>query len=95
MSTVTENFLSVETEEAEEVEADVPALRHVVTPPANLHIFKPHMSSQDIVDIARVRKLEVQALCGHRFVPERNVENLATCDECLRIVGELLTIAGR
>ena len=95
MSTVTENFLSVETEEAEEVEADLPALRHIINPPANLHIFKPYMSSQDIVDIARLRKLEVQALCGRRFIPERNVENLATCDECLRIVGEILSSSGK
>ena len=96
MSTITEETTTVvETVVVEEPQAETPKMRHVITPPANLHIFKPHMSSQDIVDIARVRKLEVQALCGHRFIPERNVENLTTCDECLRIVGELLSIAGR
>lgn len=64
--------------------------RHIVNPPNNLHIWKPGMAAQDIVDIARVRGIEVVALCGKTWVPNNNVAGRGTCDDCLRIAGEIL-----
>lgn len=92
MSTVTEETTTVvETVVVEEPEAEAPKMRHIINPPANLHIFRSWMSSQDIVDIARVRELEVVALCGYRWVPRHNPANLPTCDDCVRIAGEILS----
>ena len=87
MSTITEETTTV----VEEPRAETPKMRHIINPPANLHIFRPWMSAQDIVDIARVRGLEVVALCGHRWVPRHNPTNLPTCDDCVRIAGEILS----
>ena len=95
MSTITEETTTVvETVVVEEPQVETPKMRHIIIPPANLHIFLPWMRSQDIVDIARVRGLEVVALCGHRWVPRHNPANLPTCDDCVRIAGEILS-AGR
>ena len=91
MSTITEETTTVvETVIVEEPQAETPKMRHII-PPANLHIFRPWMSTQDIVDIARVRGLEVVALCGYRWVPRSNPENMPTCDDCVRIAGEILS----
>ena len=92
MSTITEETTTVvETVVVEESQAETPKMRHIINPPANLHIFRPWMSAQDIVDIARVRGIEVVALCGHRWVPRHNPTNLPTCDDCVRIAGEILS----
>ena len=88
MSTITEETTTVvETVVVEEPQAETPKMRHIIYPPANLHIFRYWMSAQDIVDIARVRGLEVVALCGYRWVPRHNPANMTTCDECVRIAG--------
>lgn len=66
-------------------------LRHIVNPPSNLHIWNPGMTAQDVVDIARVRGIEIVALCGAKFVPTKNPEDVdETCNTCLDIAGIML-----
>lgn len=58
---------------------------HIINPPGNLHIWTPGMTSQDVVSIARLRGIEVVALCGYRFVPKRDPEKYDSCQECMDI----------
>jgi hypothetical protein len=89
--TVTEQTTieAIEVDPQEEIARE--NLRHIVNPPGNLHIWKPGMEAQDIVDIARVKGIEVRALCGAEFVPTRNPEDVKqTCNACLDIAGEIM-----
>jgi hypothetical protein len=63
---------------------------HVVNPPLNTHIWKPGITSQDMVDLARTYGIELVALCGHRFVPKHNPDKLDACETCMKIAGELM-----
>ena len=66
-------------------------LRHIINPTANLHIWREGMTAQDIVDIARVRGLVVRALCGAKFIPTKNPDEVdGTCNACLDIAGIML-----
>lgn len=67
---------------------------HIINPPANTHIWKPGMNSQDIVDIARATGQTVTALCGKTWVPSRNPEQHPACDTCIEIAGELMRSNG-
>lgn len=76
-------------------ETDDPNIRvHIVNPPNNLHIWRPGMSSQDIVDLARFKGIEVFALCGYRFVPKHNPDKPDACETCMRIAGDIMRGAG-
>lgn len=67
---------------------------HVVigqaSPPINTHIWKPGMSGQDIVDIARAMIIEVTALCGYTWVPKHNPEKFDACETCIRMAGQMM-----
>lgn len=90
--THTETDTFQETTVAQQEELAKEDLRHIINPPNNLHIWKIGMSAQEIVDIARVRRLEIKALCGVWFVPKKNPEDVKkTCDICLEIAGLLIT----
>jgi DUF3039 family protein len=65
---------------------------HIVNPPMNLHIWKPGMEGQDIVDLARLTGEEITALCGFKFVPKRNPDKYKACDPCLKIAGHILSM---
>ena len=41
--------------------------------------------ARDIVFEARIFGIELTALCGHKFVPERNPENHPVCPKCKEI----------
>jgi hypothetical protein len=87
---ITESTTSEDLVVEEEPEKEV--LRHIVNPPNNLHIWSPGISAQDIVDIARVRGIEIVALCGAVFVPTRNPEDVKeTCNSCLDIASEIMS----
>lgn len=75
----------------EEPKDDDPDRRtHIVNPPMNLHIWKPGMRAQDIVDTARLLGEVVQALCGYVFVPKHNPEKFDACEACLQVAGALM-----
>lgn len=63
---------------------------HIINPPANVHIWKPGMSSQDVVDTARMLQMELVALCGYKWVPKYNPDKFPVCEKCLKIAGSLL-----
>lgn len=63
---------------------------HIINPPSNLHIWKPGMSTQDVVDIARFYDLEVIALCGYTWIPKHNPEKYDVCEPCFKIAGDLM-----
>lgn len=64
---------------------------HIVNPPANLHIWQPGMSSQDIVNIARLLTKRVTALCGHTWVPAHNPDKFDICERCMQIAHDLIS----
>lgn len=66
------------------------AKAHIVNPPSNTHIWRPGMTAQDIVDIARVRQIEITALCGYRWIPQQAPDDLDACDTCFEIAGILM-----
>ena len=67
---------------------------HIVNPPANTHIWRPGMTSQDIVDIARVTQQNVKTLCGKVFTPKQDPERFEACEECMRIAGDIMREMG-
>lgn len=67
---------------------------HIINPPSNLHIWKPGMEAQDIVDIARASNQEVVALCGFRFIPKHNPEKFDACSTCIDIAGGIMREEG-
>ena len=67
---------------------------HIINPPNNTHIWRPGMSSQDVVDVARFRGLTVTALCGKTWVPKRNPEKHPACDTCMDVATMLMQGAG-
>lgn len=69
-----------------------PSLRHIVNPPSNLHIWRLGMTAQDIVDVARVNGVEITALCGAKFIPTKNPEDVdKTCDTCMDIASIMMS----
>lgn len=72
-------------------ETDDPSVRaHIVNPPKNIHIWQPGMTSQEMVDVARMTGQFLVALCGYRWVPKHNPEKFDACDICLSIAGEMM-----
>lgn len=63
---------------------------HIINPSMNLHIWQPGMSSQDIVNIARLRGVFVNALCGYRFIPRHDPDKHAACDPCLKAASDMI-----
>ena len=51
------------------------------------HIVKPteDRSGPDLVMEARVFGMEVEALCGHRWVPQRDPKQYPVCQACKEI----------
>lgn len=60
-----------------DINPDDPVKAHIVSCPDD----KP--SSEAWITEARVLGLEVEAICGHRWIPERNPERHPICDACL------------
>ena len=75
----------------DETPADANHTAHIVNPPMNLHIWRPGMEGQDIVDLARLTGTEIMALCGFKFVPKRNPDKFDACDVCMKIAGHILS----
>lgn len=67
---------------------------HIINPPKNTHIWRPGMTSQDVVDIARATGQEVITLCGYRCIPRHDPEKFDVCTTCLSIAGDLMRGAG-
>lgn len=67
---------------------------HIVNPDGNPHIYRPGMSAQDIVDVARAGGLEVTTLCGFKFVPLMNPERFDACGICMDIAGQIMREVG-
>lgn len=67
---------------------------HIVNPPANTHIWREGMTTQDVVDIARATGQHVVTLCGYKFVPKRNPEAYDMCQNCFEIAQRLMAEAG-
>lgn len=53
---------------------------HIVYVPEHLNL-----SPQALVLAARVEGFEVEALCGHRWIPRRDPQQLPVCGRCLEI----------
>lgn len=62
-----------------------PVLDRTTGPGVMSHIIAPHdetKTAQAVVTEARIYGLEVEALCGHRWVPERDPRNYPICQAC-------------
>lgn len=57
-------------------------LSHIVPP-------EPPLSARAVVIRARIYGLEVRALCGHTWVPERDPEKYPLCQKCQEIHNEI------
>jgi len=68
---------------------------HIVNPVMNDHLWKHfEMTSQEIVDLARMTNRHVITLCGHRFYPKGNPEKYDICKRCMEIAAELMRANG-
>ena len=65
-------------------------LTHVINPTKNLHIWRPGLTSKEIVVLARVAGIELMALCGYKWVPTRNPEHYPACSECMEIAAAMI-----
>ncbi len=64
---------------------------HIINPPSNVHIWRPGMSAQDVVDIARANGWPVKALCGKVWVPKHNPDKYPACPTCMDIAHKLIS----
>lgn len=98
MPTVTEQLEDLKVEHGlrpyEDDDATEQTRTHIVNPPLNTHIWKPGMSSQMMVDLARKEQLPLQMLCGLILTPKRNPDKYPACEECMRIAGEIMRADG-
>jgi hypothetical protein len=85
----------------DQTQDEVKHYAHIVSPPENPEIFallirrgNSDPSAQDIVDVARINRLEVKALCGYVWIPERNPENYDACPICIDVAGMHMRNAG-
>lgn len=76
-------------------ETDDPETKaHIINPPANVHIWKEGMTAQDVVNAARALQIEIQALCGHVFIPKHNPDKFDVCEPCVEIAGDIMRELG-
>lgn len=80
------------TEEISEDEKDVKT--HIINPPQNTHIWRPGMTSVEVVSFAKERGLPIQTLCGEIFIPKRDTNKYPACTVCVDIAGELMRSMG-
>lgn len=66
---------------------------HIIRAMDNLHISRVY-GSNDMVDVARMMGLELIALCGHRWIPSKNPNELPVCVPCMKKAHELLSEGG-
>ena len=88
------------TETAEDIELDLAPyedtddgqdhLSHLINSQKNAHIWQPGMSSQDIIEIARMTGTFVETLCGYRLVPRRNPKLYPVCQTCVDIATNMV-----
>ena len=57
---------------------------HFISPVGNTHIWKDGMETRDVVLIAIVQHVELQAICGYKWVPTMFATKHDTCEEFLR-----------
>jgi len=69
-------------------------MTHVINQRDNIHIWQPGMSSQDIVDTARMTGQWIFALCGYKFIPERDPQKYPACQACFDIAGQIMNEDG-
>lgn len=69
-------------------------MTHLINPVDNLHIWQPGMTAKDIVFIARTTGQWVFALCGFKFVPERDPQKYPACQACFDIAGQIMSEDG-
>lgn len=67
---------------------------HIINPPMNNHIWRFGMTARDVVDIARIRGVELVALCGFKFVPKHDPENYDACKPCMDAAGIIMKEMG-
>ena len=71
-----------------DLEAIVGAIEDDLDPEHLAHIvWTPKgVSAQAVVDAARAQRTPVTALCGHRWVPERDPDRHPVCKACLAVL---------
>lgn len=95
VDTIEEVDISIEEIVAPEKGGYDPNVRvHIVNPPKNVHIWKPGMCAQDVVDIARATEQKVTALCGYTWVPRHKTDKYDVCEPCLLEAHKLLNTWG-
>lgn len=78
-----------------EDDGDKDRLTHIINPAMNGHIQNGiWMEAKDIVSLARLGRLEIVALCGHRFIPNHNPEKYDACSACMDIAGIIMSEDG-
>jgi len=93
--------LGIDTRYHEDTTDGIKHYTHIVSPPENKEIFaymvahgNPDPSAQDIVDIARVMGWRVTALCGYKWIPQRNPDAYDACPVCMDVAGMHMRNAG-
>lgn len=77
-------------------DADPGHRTHMINPAANVELQAKfwRMDAGEIVKTARFFRMEIVALCGYRFIPERNPEKYDTCEPCAKIAGQIMSEDG-
>ena len=86
---------AVDTELAPPVTDEGETKTHIVNPPDNGHITQGrNMTAGEVVAHARAEGREVQALCGHWWVPSKDPDKYPVCETCIKIAGIYMREAG-
>lgn len=85
------------TEAVDATEVDFLPYEDDATGEARAHIVRPEengqrydLSGQDIVDLARLNRTEVVALCGHRFIPTHDPAPALACEPCVDVAAAIM-----
>lgn len=96
MEATIERIESTDVVPYEVIENEAEWRTHIVNPPMNRHLpgWSPAWGGQDVVDTARLLRLEIIALCGFRFIPLQDPERFDACGACMEIAGILMNENG-
>lgn len=92
----TDEQVNLNTREEQEDDTSLPA--HIVSPIGNaelwnfleLNSYEQNAGTKILVAYARLKGLEIVALCGHRWVPTQVANTHEVCEPCMTVAQILL-----
>lgn len=93
--TITQPELTITNEQGEQLDVvpfetteDPNTRSHIIVAGDNPHIWEPEMTAHDVVDLARMQRVVLKAVCGYEFVPKHDPMVHDLCNACVEAHGK-------